>query len=117
MTNREIRLAAVPDGLPRPEHFVPAAQCRRLDGTLPDPVAHISDAWTAYSALSDVRPGDTVFVTGGAGGVGSMAGQIAEIAGLTARRNELAATVRIAGIVLLPDPDPTRTQAQDPVRA
>ncbi|MGW7008102.1 MDR family NADP-dependent oxidoreductase [Streptomyces sp. NPDC054933] len=63
---------------------VPAAQCSALGGALPDPVAHLSHAWTAYAALrwgAEVRPGDTVFVSGGAGAIGSMAGQIARLLG------------------------------------
>ncbi|MDF3291222.1 MDR family NADP-dependent oxidoreductase [Streptomyces silvisoli] len=63
---------------------VPAAQCTPLDGALPDPVAHLSHAWTAYAALrwgAEVRPGDTVFVSGAAGAIGSMAGQLARLMG------------------------------------
>ncbi|HET6502198.1 MAG TPA: NADP-dependent oxidoreductase [Amycolatopsis sp.] len=59
---------------------VPVAQCSPLDDTLPDPVAHLGSGWTAHAALTSyarLRPGETVLVTGGAGGVGSLAGQIA----------------------------------------
>ncbi|MFK0214773.1 MDR family NADP-dependent oxidoreductase [Streptomyces sp. NPDC090298] len=52
--------------------------------TLPDPVAHLSQGRTAYAALTrgaELRPGDTVLVTGGAGAVGTMAGQIARLLG------------------------------------
>ena len=51
---------------------------------LPDPVAHLGQGTTAYAALSrvaPVRPGDVVFVSGGAGAVGSMAGQVARLLG------------------------------------
>ncbi|MER7347301.1 NADP-dependent oxidoreductase [Streptomyces aurantiacus] len=59
---------------------VPAAACRALGEVLPDPVAHLAAGWTAYHALTrtaEVRTGDTVFVSGGAGSLGSLAGQIA----------------------------------------
>jgi 2-alkenal reductase len=60
---------------------VPAAECTRLDRTaLPDPVAHLAQGWTAYAALTrgvELRPGDTVFVSAGGSGIGSMAGLIA----------------------------------------
>lgn len=164
MLSREVRLAVVPDGLPRPEHFVvvdvpapvagpgqvlvrnrffqvsarvrmlmssaiegtplpavrpedslpsaavgevvtapedsglrpgalvshrlgwreyavlPVAGCVPVGDVLPDPVAHLGSGWTAYAALTrycQLRPGESVLVTGGAGGVGSLAGQIA----------------------------------------
>lgn len=63
---------------------VPVAGCTVLGDALPDPVAHLSQGWTAYAALTrgaEVRAGDTVLVTGGAGAVGSMAGQIARLLG------------------------------------
>ncbi|MFH9074789.1 MDR family NADP-dependent oxidoreductase [Streptomyces alboflavus] len=59
---------------------VPAATCRALGDALPDPVAPLVPGWTAYHALTgiaEVRTGDTVFVTGGAGSLGSLAGQLA----------------------------------------
>ncbi|MFJ6070859.1 MDR family NADP-dependent oxidoreductase [Streptomyces sp. NPDC093065] len=61
-----------------------AAECRLLDGTLPDPVAHLAQGAAAYGALTRlarVQRGDTVFVTGAAGAVGTMAGQIARLLG------------------------------------
>jgi NADPH-dependent curcumin reductase CurA len=51
---------------------------------LPDPVAHLAPGRTAYGALTraaKVRPGDTVFVSGGAGSVGSLAGRLARLLG------------------------------------
>lgn len=67
------------------EHaVVPVAQCEPVGDVLPDPVAHLAQGLPAYGALTRaarVRPGDTVFVSGGAGSVGSMAGQIARLLG------------------------------------
>ncbi|TVT38733.1 NADP-dependent oxidoreductase [Amycolatopsis rhizosphaerae] len=59
---------------------LPASDCAPLGDALPDPVAHLGSGWTAYTALTRygrLKPGETVLVTGGAGGVGSLAGQIA----------------------------------------
>jgi NADPH-dependent curcumin reductase CurA len=68
------------------EHVVAsAARFRRLPpDALPDPVLHLNQGLTAYAGLlgvADLRPGDTVFVSGAAGAVGSMAGQIARLKG------------------------------------
>ncbi|CAO5251423.1 MDR family NADP-dependent oxidoreductase [Frankia sp. AgKG'84/4] len=62
---------------------VPAAQCQPLGDVLPDPVAHLTQGRTAYSALlqSGLKAGETVFVSGGAGAVGSLAGQVARLLG------------------------------------
>jgi NADPH-dependent curcumin reductase CurA len=63
---------------------MPAAGCRPVSGALPDPVACLAQGVTAYGALTRaarVQPGDTVFVSGGAGSVGSMAGQVARLLG------------------------------------
>ncbi|GGW97220.1 MDR family NADP-dependent oxidoreductase [Streptomyces lomondensis] len=61
--------------------LVPVAECTLLDRTvLPDPVAHLQQGWTAYAALTrgvELRSGDTVFVSAGGSGIGSMAGLIA----------------------------------------
>ncbi|MFG2491802.1 MDR family NADP-dependent oxidoreductase [Streptomyces caniferus] len=60
---------------------VEESRVRRLDpAELPNPAAHLSQGATAWGALrlaAEVRPGDTVFVSGAAGGVGSLAGQLA----------------------------------------
>ncbi|WP_416974395.1 MDR family NADP-dependent oxidoreductase [Streptomyces sp. 4F14] len=64
--------------------LVPAAQCAPVDPAFPDPVAHLSSGATAYGALTrltGVHPNDTVLVTGAAGGVGSLAGQLARLLG------------------------------------
>ncbi|MFE5244861.1 MULTISPECIES: MDR family NADP-dependent oxidoreductase [unclassified Streptomyces] len=67
------------------EYATPAAaEYRLLDGILPSPVAHLAQGSAAYGALTrlaEVREGDTVFVTGAAGAVGTMAGQIARLLG------------------------------------
>jgi 2-alkenal reductase len=63
---------------------VPAAGCEPVRGNLPDPAAYLAQGATAYGGLvrdARVRPGDTVFVSGGAGSLGSMAGQIARLLG------------------------------------
>ncbi|MFJ2202256.1 MDR family NADP-dependent oxidoreductase [Streptomyces violaceusniger] len=58
-----------------------ADQAHRLEpGLMPDPAAYLSQGPTALMGIergAAVRSGDTVFVTGAAGGVGSLAGQIA----------------------------------------
>lgn len=59
---------------------VPLHECVPLRGAPIDPVAYLGHGWTAYAALTrgvQIRRGDTVFVSSGAGAIGSMAGQIA----------------------------------------
>ncbi|WP_244563406.1 MDR family NADP-dependent oxidoreductase [Pantoea rodasii] len=69
------------------EHaWVEQQQCVRLAKPLLDPAAYLGHGWTAYAALThgiSVRDGDTVFVSSGAGAIGSMAGQIARKLGAT----------------------------------
>lgn len=51
---------------------------------LPDPAAHLSQGFTAWLGVvhgAQVRSGDTVFVSGAAGGVGSLTGQFARLRG------------------------------------
>ncbi|GAA4614575.1 NADP-dependent oxidoreductase [Actinoallomurus liliacearum] len=63
---------------------VRVADCSPLAGALPDPVMNLSQGRTVYGALTRgarLRPGDTVFVSGGAGAVGSLAGPIARLLG------------------------------------
>jgi NADPH-dependent curcumin reductase CurA len=89
-------IAAPDDGGPQPgdlvEHLVgwreyavvPAGGCRPVSSALPDPVACLAQGVTPYGALTRaarVRPDETVFISGGAGSVGSMAGQIAKLLG------------------------------------
>lgn len=64
--------------------LVAAAECTPLDDALPDLVAGLSPGAAAYGALTrltGVRAGDVVFVTGAAGAVGSLTGQIARLLG------------------------------------
>ncbi|QKV94566.1 NADP-dependent oxidoreductase [Streptomyces sp. NA02950] len=88
---------SAPDGGPAPGTLVrhslgwreyavvDAADARPLDGDgLPDPAAQLSQgfpAWLGVVRGAGVRRGDTVFVTGAAGGVGSLAGQFARLHG------------------------------------
>ncbi|WP_175084656.1 MDR family NADP-dependent oxidoreductase [Candidatus Frankia nodulisporulans] len=62
---------------------VPVAQVQPLGDVLADPAAHLSSARVAYAALrqSGLAAGETVFVSGAAGAVGSLAGQIARLLG------------------------------------
>ncbi|MFE9252991.1 MDR family NADP-dependent oxidoreductase [Streptomyces sp. NPDC007088] len=63
---------------------LPAGFCTPLDPALPDEAAHLSQGALAHAALTGVaglRPGETVFVAGGAGAVGSMTGQLARLLG------------------------------------
>jgi NADPH-dependent curcumin reductase CurA len=67
------------------EHALLAeADCAPLSDALPDPVAHLSSGAAAYAGLTRLaalRPGDTVLVTGAAGAVGTLAGQVARLLG------------------------------------
>lgn len=64
--------------------LVPTEQCKLIGERRVDPAAWLGHGWTAYAALVgaiQVHSGDTVFVSSGAGAIGSMAGQIARLLG------------------------------------
>jgi len=68
--------------------LVPARHVRAVDETLAPASAYLgvlgAPGWTAYVGLFDVgalRDGDVVFVSGAAGAVGSLAGQLAKLRG------------------------------------
>ena len=67
------------------EHaVVPLQSTAPVDADVLAPHAHLSQGWPAYVALTrtaPVRLGDTVLVTGGAGALGSLAGQVARLLG------------------------------------
>ncbi|MFJ8314100.1 MULTISPECIES: MDR family NADP-dependent oxidoreductase [unclassified Streptomyces] len=66
------------------EYAVVDAAERHDPDLLPDPAAYLSQGATSYMGIArgaEVGPGDRVFVTGAAGGVGSLAGQIARVRG------------------------------------
>ena len=64
---------------------VDASTVKPVDlAALPDPVAHLSQgpsAWIGVVRGAEVREGDTVFVSGAAGGLGTLAGQFARLRG------------------------------------
>jgi NADPH-dependent curcumin reductase len=68
---------------------LPAAALRKLDVSSVEPTAYLgalglTTGMTAYFGIFEVgavKPGDTVVVSGAAGAVGSMAGQLAKLAG------------------------------------
>jgi NADPH-dependent curcumin reductase CurA len=59
---------------------VPLQECVRIAHRDIDPAVYLGHGWTAYAALTrgvQVRKGDIVFVSSGAGAIGCMAAQIA----------------------------------------
>jgi NADPH-dependent curcumin reductase CurA len=65
---------------------VDADLCTPLPAGPIEPAAWLGHGWTAYAALTRgirVRPGDTAFISSGAGAIGAMAGQIVRRLGAT----------------------------------
>ncbi|KGN30069.1 NADP-dependent oxidoreductase [Knoellia sinensis KCTC 19936] len=56
-------------------------------------------AWVGLSKIAPVRPGDTVFITGAAGAVGSMAGQIARLRGAGRVIGSAGSAAKVAHLV------------------
>ena len=59
---------------------VDAQQCRVIQHASVEPAAYLGHGWTAYAALTrgiQIKHGDRVLITSGAGAIGSMAAQIA----------------------------------------
>ena len=68
----------------RDHAVVPVDGCTVLGDVLPDPLAYFSQGMAAYGAftrLAPIRKDDVVFVTGAAGAVGTLAGQMARLLG------------------------------------
>ncbi|MEV7521792.1 NADP-dependent oxidoreductase [Streptomyces sp. NPDC091371] len=64
--------------------LLPAGQATPVGDALPTPVAHLAQGPAPYGALTRlarIRRGDVVLVTGAAGAVGTLAGQIARLLG------------------------------------
>ncbi|GAA1922645.1 hypothetical protein [Streptantibioticus ferralitis] len=63
---------------------VPLDRLQPLDDVLPDTAHHLSRGAITYAALTraaQLRPGDTVFGSGGTGSIGSMTARIARLLG------------------------------------
>lgn len=64
--------------------ILPAGACTPANARLADPVANLAQGTTVYGGLTRAArlgAGDTVFISGGAGAVGSLAGQVARLLG------------------------------------
>ncbi|MFJ6168137.1 MDR family NADP-dependent oxidoreductase [Micromonospora orduensis] len=99
----------------------PATSYVKLDrDTYPDPSYHLGQGPTAYHGMADVAkigPGDVVFVSGAAGGVGSLATQIARNLGASTVIGSAGSQAKVDYLVRELGVDAAFDYHRDPVAA